>query len=831
MKRTLLIIVMLFATGFLFGQKTFEAAEQLFSDRQYYSAIDAYKNALKSATDATLKRSIYFKIAESYRLMNFYTDAINWYEDAMANGFRDTRIYLNYGDVLTAVGDLDRALNAYEEYMKVVQKDPAVERRITGINKYKIASKSPNLYNPVRNETSLNSPYSEYGPAWFTDGVLFSSNRKNIADKTDSRTGEGNSDIYFAKFNSSASSFSSPVIVQGGLNTKANDGTMVYLDNEKLAYVMQSNGYMGKGNINECSYKEGVWSSAKSTGLNSKTYSVGHPTMAFNGHIMYFVSDMAGGKGGYDIWTSVRSVSGNWSPPLNLEGINTSGDEMFPYIIGDSMLFFSSNGYEGYGGLDIYFARIKDKKAGKPVNIGYPFNSPSDDFGIIIRNDLKGGYLCSNRPKGAGSDDIYSFPNFPAFITASGVVTDLNTGVTIGNAMLVLKSASGQSDTTYSDNSGIYLFTNIAPGESYTIEASKVGYFEDSKPLETEANVYFKDYKKATGTDLDFALIPKPIPLFSVAGKVRERASQSLMKDEKLVIFTEDQSYGDFNISDANGTYTFSLLKPTKYVIKIMKKGYWSESRECDGTNAQDGEEYSLRNGKDFDFDLTKIEPKKEIVLNNIYYDYAKATLRPESLTELDKIVGMMRETPNVSIELSSHTDARGDAAYNNKLSQARAKSCVDYIVSQGIDARRITAKGYGKTKLLIVNAKTEEEHQKNRRTSFQVMKVTEAAVSTATPDTYQFMVKIISSPTRKITDEYFEKLYRKIPGIVIGMDENRNDAENMFTYHAGIYEDLSKAIDLKEKIRQQGFISCTIVPSVNKTRTSVEKALESMTK
>ncbi|MEI6765145.1 MAG: OmpA family protein [Bacteroidota bacterium] len=832
MKRIFLIIALLFTSGFLFGQKSFEAAEQFFADRQYYLAIDAYKTVLKNTSDASLKRSIYFKIAESYRLMNFYTDAINWYEDAMANGFRDTKVYLNYGDVLTAVGELDRALNAYEEYMKVVQKDPNVERRIAGIHKYQIAAKSPNLLNPLKNEVGLNSQYSEYGPAWFNDGLLFSSNRKDMSEKTDTRTGEGNSDVYVTDFNPATGQFSNPVIVKGGLNTKANDGTLVYLQNEATAYIMQSNGYLGKGNINECTYKDGEWSSSKPTGLNSKTYSVGHPTMAFQGHIMYFVSDMPGGKGGYDIWMSERSVSGNWGLPVNLgDGVNTKDDEMFPYIIGDTMLFFSSNGYTGFGGLDIYFARKKDKKFMNPTNIGYPFNSPSDDFGIIIRNNLKGGYLCSNRPKGAGSDDIYSFPNFPAFITASGIISDLNTGVTIGNAMVVLKTASGMNDTTFSDNSGNYLFSNLAPGESYTIEVSKVGYFDDSKLLQTNENVYFMEYKKANGTNLDFALLTRPIPLFSVTGKVRDRATQSLIKDEKLIIYTKDQNFGDFDMSDGGGVYAFTLLNTTGYTIKIMKKGYWSESRECDGTNAKDGEEFSLKYGKDFDFDLTKIEPKKEIVLNNIYYDYAKATLRPESLIELDKIVAMMRETPNVTIELSSHTDARGEANYNMRLSQARAKSCVDYIVSQGIDARRLTAKGYGKTKLLITNAQTEDEHQKNRRTSFQVMKVTEAAVSNAAPDTFKFMVKIVSSPTRKITDEYFEKLYRKIPGIVIGMEEEIIDSQKMFTYNAGTYDDLNKAIELKKKIRQEGFISCTIQPYVNNIKTDVQKTLESLSK
>lgn len=833
MKKLILLGLMLLFSGMVLAQKSYTKAEALFASRDYFPAAAMYKDALKVVSDANLKRSIFFKVAECYRMMNFYTEAITWYEDAIANGYKDPKVYISYGDMLARAGELDKAIQAYNEYLKIVPGDATGKKKVASCEFAKDAMKFDNKFNPVKNETALNSEFSEFGLAWLSEDLLFASNRKGPKDKIHSRTGEGFSDVYMSEFDEVVKQFSAPVLAAGGINTAFNDGSAAYDERNSVLYVMQTNGYMGKGNLNKVKFANGQWSKPVASALNNKEYSVGHPSIAKDGKILYFVSDMPGGKGGNDIWMVTLSSDGSYGAPVNLgDGVNTPDDELFPFIIGDSMLFFASNGHPGMGGLDIFCARKKDGKFVNPANLGYPINTASDDFNLIIRENLKGGLLCSNRPKGSGNDDIYSFPNFPIVLTASGVISDFLSGNPVPEAMVVFSNPAGINDTVFSDNNGKYLYKGIMPAETYRIDVSHSQYFPDNKELKTLSGEFFMEYNKQSGYNIDFALIGKPSPRFHIAGKVTERSTGDEMKDEKIVIRNKLLTYEDMAMTDSLGKYGFSWLVPTFYTAKIMKRGYWSESRSCDATSASNQEIYSLETGHDMNFELTKIEPKKEIVLNNIYYDLGKATLRAESMAELDKVVSMMRETPNIQIEMSAHTDARGDDRSNMKLSQARAKSCVDYLVQQGIDKRRLIAKGYGETRLVIPNARSEEEHQKNRRTTLSVIKVIENKnAGYSANDKFEFMVQIISSPSALSKDVYFEKLMRHMPSVKIEIKEEKKDGKTVMIYHAGIFEDLKKAVKLKEKIKALGYVECVVLPYKNKSRISVTEALELLEK
>lgn len=832
MKKLILIVALVSFSFSAFTQKAYQKAEASFNNREYVVAIKLYNKAISEAKDNTEVRAIYFKIAEAYRLMNDYIEAITWYEDAMDNGYKDINLYLVYSDVLARSGNLDEAIAALKKYMEQKSGDPVAVNKLLSCEYAKENLKSVNTYNPVKLEPVINTEFSEYGIGWFDDYLMFSSNKMDAKAKTDSRTGEGYSDVYQAAYDKTKRLLEAPEKVVGSLNTDYNDGTFFYDARQSLMYIMQSNGYQGKGNINTSKFENGKWSKCVSLNLNSKTYSIGHPTMAKEGKTLYFVSDMPGGKGGKDIWKSTRGSDGIWGTPKNLgDGVNTAADELFPFVLGDSMLFFASEGHTGFGGLDIFCARADlDGNFVNPVNLGYPFNTASDDFNMIIRDDTRGGFMCSNRPKGIGMDDVYSFPNFPAVISASGYITDFKTGNPVPNAKIVLVSSKGYIDSLSTDESGKYKFNGLLPSQNYSLTISAPNYFDDIKTFVTTGNDFFKGYSKETGTDIDFTLISQPQNWFTFKGNVSERSSMIEMPNERISVISKIGSFQDLVVTDSIGNYITSFVLPSSYGIKIMKAGYWSESRICDGTDAAKGDIYCKETGHDMDFELTKVEPKKEIILSNILYDFAKASLRPESKEELDKVVSMLNETPNIKIEISSHTDARGDAKTNLKLSLARAKSVVDYLISMGISSKRLVAKGYGKTKLLIPNAFTEEDHQKNRRTSFTVLQVTTAKnVETEGYTKLEFMLQVLVSENPINVDKYFEKLSRHLPYVKIQKKEEKIDNKKQWVYFAGIYaeKDLDKVALLKEKLKNMGYTSCILVPLKDGKRIGVSEALE----
>jgi len=333
---------------------------------------------------------------------------------------------------------------------------------------------------------------------------------------------------------------------------------------------------------------------------------------------------MLGGKGGTDIYYVVRQGDGAWGDAVNLgDAVNTPGDERFPAIDDRGDFYFSSDGHLGMGGLDVYRLEKKGTKA-KAINLGFPFNSPYDDFSIRFDQELE-GYMASNRGGGAGADDIYWFNlNKVVQIDLEGGVYNEKTKLPVTGAKVTLTPA-GEEANAVVVNAGL------------------------------------------------------------------------------------------------DGKFKFNLAENTVYTLTAEQTGFRTFTPMSFSTSGIDSSTTLQK-----DIYLSPVEVKEVVVLRNIYFDFDKADIRPDAALELDKIAAFLNSDPSVRIELSAHADSRGTAAYNMKLTQRRADSAVAYLVSKGIAASRLVAKGYGFTKLANHCAKgvecTEEEHQWNRRVEFFVI-------------------------------------------------------------------------------------------------------------
>lgn len=619
-----LYILLIVAIGTNAQSNFIQKADTSFAHQEYLDAMNYYLKALKN--DPKDKHSSY-RIAECLRVMNKYGEAAEWYEKAMENGYTGNDLWKNYGDVLVLQGNYQGALTAYQQYSNAFPDDKRIKLKIESC-KYALENKDKPYSFKISNESKINSVFSDYGVARVGNRIIFASTRFEETNDTrfDQNTGQGFSDFYEAVFNTKDSIYENVKKSKGAINTKFNDGTFTYHEASKTGYFMQCNGESGKKENCRIYYSSydpvgNIWSDSKVFEHTKDAY-VGHPAISQDGNTLYFVSNMPGGFGGKDIWM-IRKENGSWGQPVNAgPSVNTIEDEMFPSFSGDSMLYFSSNGLKGFGGLDIFGVRlINGKISGTPENMNLPINSSADDFSIFFTS-VNTGSFCSNRKGGKGDDDIYSFKLAPLELVAIGNIVENLKMKPMSGVKVTMKGTDGTEHVAITDNKGEYQFRDLKPNVTYTVSVQKKGYFGDAKTLATGNVKFSKEYSKKTGYDLDFG-----------------------------------------------------MLKLTK----------------------------------------------EEVEIPNIYYEFNKWELNEYSKRSLDQLSVMLKETPNVKVVLNSHTDEKGSDEYNLKLSERRAKSVVDYLVSTGISSERLEAKGWGESAPLIRNAQTDEDHAKNRRTTFKV--------------------------------------------------------------------------------------------------------------
>ena len=631
MKKTALLIFGILLVNLLSAQTPLQKADSIYKNKDYYNSIQLYNKALKKATGEESKY-IYYQLGECYRNLNTYVDAQTWYQKAITAGSTIPEINLHMGEMLILSGEYANAKTYIENYIKEVPSDNLAKLRLESCNLGLKGQKDKALFE-VADQKELSSAYGDYSISYFKNNkVIISSSRMEGSSKYDPSTAQGYSDLYESTYDPQKGIFSKPAKLKGSINTGFNEGTFSFDPGTNYAYYSQCNG--GSGKLKQCNimyayYNEttNTWESSKLFDFNSQEFRSQQQCVSVDGKSLYFASDMPGGYGGSDLYV-IKKVNNVWGQPENLGAtINTIGNEGFPFISGDTLLVYASDGQPGFGGLDIFMSSIKDGKFSKPINMMLPINSSADDFNLVFKDTKDEGFFCSNRSGGLGDDDIYTYKLIPVIITASGNIKDKATSKNLDNAVAVFKGSDGSIDSVFTDSKGNYEFTKCKPTVKYTVKVSKVGYLNDSKSLTIGNDIYSKSYNKTSGYDIDFAL------------------------------------------------------------IQITKE---------------------------------------EVKIDNIYYDYDKADLREDSKLELNKLVNILKETPDVKLQINSHSDERGEAKYNTELSQRRAQSVVDYLIANGISTDRLIAKGYGFSMPLVKNAKTEEQHQMNRRTTFKILNSSE---------------------------------------------------------------------------------------------------------
>ena len=479
--RLLAIFIFLFslAETEVYAQKKsrkMKKADYAFSLEEYSKAAELYKKAYKKTKNRAVKAEIIFKQAECYRMSGNIKRAEGYYKRAIKAKYPDVVVYLRYADVLRMQNDLDEAAVQYTKYMQL---NPTDVKGEMGLKSCDFALKWKNT--PTRYKVELmpliNSRNSDYSPAFgngeYSELYFTSSREGGLTDKTDARTGENFSDVWFTRINKKGA-WSRPIVMPEPINTEGNEGS-VYVNKRGTAMYLTQCKVEKKKDLGCGIYvskrKGKVWGASQLIQIKlDGDATIGHPALSEDESIMVFSSDLPGGYGGKDLWISVKQKRNRWSDPINLGPmVNTPGDEMFPFLAADATIYFASNGHIGMGGFDIYKTSIDENGAYiLPVNLKSPVNSSADDFGMIVEKSGERGYLASNRPGGKGGDDIYQFELPKLKLSVQGIVTDSRTGAIMTGVKVQLISNNGTENEVKTDNTGKYSF-KMEPLTSYEL--------------------------------------------------------------------------------------------------------------------------------------------------------------------------------------------------------------------------------------------------------------------------------------------------------------------------------------------------------------------------
>jgi len=672
-------------------------------------------DAKGKATPADLRR-----LAVNYRKIGEPKKAEYAYTRLMATGAQVPEDILNYADQLRANGKYKEALEWYGNYAALRPDDPRPKAYLA----------NPDVFDRMLRDSAsatirtvpINSPQADLGMSVLDELLLFSSARGEGVGGSRSYAWDNEPFLNLYSALLKGETAEEPMVMRKDVNSRYHDGTVSYDSTAKRMYFTRNNLFYGvqskseRGDLNLGIYYTNVltgefgqpeWSALIPASFNDPEFNYGHPAVSSGGQRLFFVSDRPGGQGGTDIWFCEK-LGEQWGTPQNMgTKVNTPGDEMFPFLRRDSTLFFSSTGQPGLGGLDLFRTKLRADGPGAIFNLGYPMNTHYNDHSLMLIND-SAGFFSSDRPGGQGSDDIYGCTVRPPMVFLAGRVIDSVTKQPIEGATIVLKDETGEHVKRYTltSSAGGRFSIDAEYHERYLLVANMNGYYQlemtvltDSDPLE-EIVVEMKKYD------------------YLANGTVFNGETDEPMAGVKVVLTDAAGDTLASLITDASGKYEFPLKPETDYRVKADKQGFFKQSAKV-STKGKASSAITT------DFRLFPLKVDQVVRLDNIFYDFNKADIRPDAALELDKLVATLMENPTVKIELSSHTDCRGKDAYNLSLSERRAKSAADYVISKGIAKDRLKSKGYGKSKPAVdckCEKCTDAEHEQNRRTEFKVL-------------------------------------------------------------------------------------------------------------
>ncbi|NQZ75618.1 MAG: OmpA family protein [Ekhidna sp.] len=671
------VLYLLMATSMAFGQakdhpydvrkeKKFghelAVADRKFDHFHFAGAAAHYKRTL----EIRMSPKVQLKLADTYRLMNSTTDAEFWYRQAIENkAFASDDDWIHYAQMLKANGKYDRALGIFE---KLAHKEEWIAKKVESLRRRDELFRNEHAYDVQW--ATFNSSHKDFSPIHRNGQIVFVSGREN----------SGRKHLWDQSNFLELYTIDEGVVTEfhSNINTSFHEGPSTFFDGGNKMFFSRNNFHrsrmgLSKDGINKLKiyYSESTngsdWSQPTEFIHNSDEYSTAHPSITDDGKTIYFASDMPGGFGGVDIYKA-EFKDGRWSSPQNLgANVNTPRDEMFPFIRSNGVLYFSSKGHYGLGGLDLFSYVIGSNKEAE--NMGYPVNTNSDDFGISFYQDTNKAYFSSNRAGGMGEDDIYSLFVYDYAINVTLVDAITMEPISSKGRIDVLKTMRthlGDNGISVSKTSHAF---GVEAGTSFFVTGSADGYYQSNLIIQIEEELRDGLEKRAY-----------KLPL--------TRMEQNGRETEILVVINNESTTQLFYKQEDEFVPYAGQMNQLKTYLKEQQ-----------------------------------LEIIKETYLTNLLYDFDKYSIRSDASNSLDRISEYLLKDSELNIILEAHTDVRGSSQYNQLLSKRRVESARDYLILNGIEAERIFIGSYGEEQTLndCTYGCNEDEHQQNRRTEIRI--------------------------------------------------------------------------------------------------------------
>ncbi len=590
-------------------------ADEAYDRGEYFDAATIYRklyNRYNRKEDAWLRGELAYQLGMCHLKLNQGNRATAAFQNAIRYEYEGTATLLRLAQAQQREGQYAAAIKTYDAYLEQFPDD---WEALVGKRGCELAPKWKEEGSRYNVKSFYSSRRADYCPMYLDKNMEYlyftSTNEKSTGELHSEITGTKKGDIYFMKKDEKGV-WSRPEVVEGGLNTEHDEGAAAFSPDGSTMYLSRAvrQDWPTTVEIYTSSRSEAKWSAPQKFEITADTLSnYSDPFVSPDGQWLYFASDMPGGQGGTDIWRiNLKDKHGtleNLGPQ-----INTKGNERFPNMRTDSLLYFSSDGHPGMGGLDLFVAKLQPRDENDKTamdrwvieNMGVPMNSSADDFGLTFGTG-ESGLFSSNRGDARGYDHIFSFIKPDLQIWISGYVVD-----------------------------------------------------KDDEPV--------------------------PNAVIRIVG---------------------DDGSNQKTASKPDGSFRFDLQRGVKYAMLASADGYLNARQEFESDSTEEDAEYNV------DFILAAMF--KAQIIENIFYDFDKAVLRDESKLALDSMVMLLKDHPNIVIEMASHTDRIGSAKYNQGLSQRRAQSVVDYLIENGIPRERLKPTGYGKSRPKTVTKRIHSQY------------------------------------------------------------------------------------------------------------------------
>jgi outer membrane protein OmpA-like peptidoglycan-associated protein len=709
MKKSILILFCLCSIS-LFAQKS--QADKKFNLYQYSEAIPLYKQYLeKHSEDYDASKNL----ALSYKYTNNINGSVEIYRSMLKLKQAVPEDWYELSQLLKISGNLSEAKvyaiqyqqkNAGEKALNLIKSIDMYDEFMSGKNEYDIANKTSQY------------PKSVFASIFYQNGFIVTAESEHGA-KND-WTGRGFSKLFSTDANfDQLVPFATEVMsaYNDGPATLSSDGKTMYFTTINKKSLQEEDVNTRKLQISSAILKDGKWEPVELFKFNNSNYNFGHPALKNDGSMLVFSSDKPGGKGKMDLYYCLMQKDNTWSEPINIAILNTSENEIFPTFDASNNLYFASNGLPGIGGLDIFISKNDGINFTAPVNLKAPINSSYDDFFLSTNTNLESGYISTNRFGTTETDDIAYFSRkVKGTVSKTTIkinVLDKYTSIPLPYVTVSLKD--DKNNIVFSgmtDPNGILIVEDM-PADNYKVQ----GLLNDITT--SFANITKDEFANES---IEKTLYHND-PRFTLSGIAVNSLNGPPVAGVKITCENTASGKVKTQITKEDGKFFFQLEQASDFKVMGEKQGWLSSEAIYETTKGLD-------RSKDLyvKLKLSMQQPTAEAVirLDKIYYDYDKCDIKPRAAEELNRLIKLMNDFPDMIIELSSHTDSRGSNEYNLKLSQCRADAAVVYILSKGIAKDRIVPKGYGETKLVNRCADgvdcTEAEHQENRRTEFKII-------------------------------------------------------------------------------------------------------------